>query len=274
MLNFIIDESKCTKCGLCAVDCPTKIIDITNGIPFIQQKNEGKCMGCQHCLAVCPVAALSILGVDPDACVDVRFAAAPDAMDALIRSRRSVRQFKKVNISAEKMEQLIKAAANAPTGKNNRGVALHIIDNIEDMDIFREEVISHLEKLDKEGRLTGQYQVFSTFAKAFRKGNDIIFRGGPNLVVASVPKESPTPSADGIIALSYMELMAATLGLGAVWLGFLMHIFALAPELKGLLSIPADHDVSYVLLLGEPSVKYSRGVMRDEISVNRVSFRH
>jgi len=272
MIEFKIEESKCIKCGQCVKDCPVKIIEMTTGIPYVEEKNEEKCMRCQHCLAICPTAALSIFGVEPENCVDPKLSATPEAMDALIRNRRSVRRFKQTDVKPEKLDALIKTTANAPTGKNSRTVQLQIIDNKKDMDAFRAKAMAHLEALEKEGKLEGHWAFFASVLRAYKAGQDIIFRGAPHLVVATLPEDGPCPEADGMITLSYMELMAASMGLGTVWVGFLMYLFSLAPELKELLKVPEGHRVAYALLLGEPSVKYHRGVARDEIVVNRISF--
>lgn len=272
MIDFKIDGEKCIKCGLCVKDCPVRIIEMTDDVPYIREGKETNCMKCQHCLAVCPTGALSILGIEPEECISAELSASPEAMDALIRNRRTVRQFKKKDVDSDKLEKLFRTASNAPTGKNSRTVQLYVIDNNKDMDAFREKVISHLEKLDAEGKLADGWEFFSTVAKAYRKGSDILFRGAPHLVVATLPEDGPCPDADGIITLSYMELMASSMGLGALWLGFLAYIFKLAPELKELLNIPEGHKVAYPMLIGEPSVKYHRGVVRDDMTVNKVTF--
>jgi nitroreductase/NAD-dependent dihydropyrimidine dehydrogenase PreA subunit len=272
MIDFIIDESKCIKCGLCVRDCPIKIIEMEDGVPFVREENEAKCMACQHCLAVCPKGALGIFGIEPESCVSIKESATAEQVDALIRNRRTVRQFKQKNVDQDRLERLIATSANAPTGKNTRTVQLHIIDDIDHMNAFREKVYSHIELLDKEGKLSEKWAFFRLAAKGYRNGQDLIFRGAPHLVVASLPEDGPCPDADGIITLSYMELMASSMGIGTVWLGFLMYTFMLAPELKDLLKIPEGHRVAYAMLLGDPAVKYHRGVVRDQITVDRVSF--
>jgi len=270
MLNFTIDGLRCTKCTRCMTDCPVQIIEMDSGLPFIKEDNEVNCMACQHCLAVCPHDALSIFGITPEECVPIKDAATSEAMDALIRNRRTVRRYKNKNVDPEKLEALFASAANAPTGKNTRTVQLHVIDDAEQMAIFREKVISRLEEINKKGGLTGGWEFFKGVIKDHRSGNDIVFRGAPHLVAASVAEESPTPDADGFILLSYMELMASSMKLGTVWLGFLQYIFQLAPDLKELLSIPKGQKLVYALLLGEPSVHYHRGVMRDKLPVSRI----
>ena len=66
MLQFEITEEKCTKCWLCAKDCPVKVIAMNAGYPVISAGNEDACLRCRHCLAVCPTGALSILGKKPE----------------------------------------------------------------------------------------------------------------------------------------------------------------------------------------------------------------
>lgn len=207
-------------------------------------------------------------------CVPADRSATPDQVDALIRNRRSVRKFKQINVSPDKLEKkLLKTVANVPTGKKNvRNTTINIIDDIDQMKIFVGKAISKLEELDKAGGLTGPHAFFSNLTRAYRMGTDAIFRGAPHIIVTSAPEDDPCPVADGIINLSYLELMASSMGIGVVWVGFAMHVLSLIPELKAELGIPDNHVLGYAMLIGEPAVKYHRGVIRDEIKVNRVRF--
>lgn len=54
---------------------------------------------------------------------------------------------------------------------------------------------------------------------ALETGRDNLFRGAPHLLIASSPKTAPSPEADCFIALTYFELLAASMGLGTVWSG-------------------------------------------------------
>ena len=66
MIQFKVDQSKCTRCGQCVLDCPSRIIERTGAAaPFIRPENDGDCIRCQHCLAVCPAATISIFGRHP-----------------------------------------------------------------------------------------------------------------------------------------------------------------------------------------------------------------
>ncbi len=108
-------------------------------------------------------------------------------------------------------------------------------------------------------------EFFAGIVKAWDKGTDVIFREAPHLLVVSVPKQGPTPAADGYIALSTFEILASSHGLGTLWDGFatwaLVHI---APKVGARLGIPESHELVYVMLFGHPAVQYHRSVQRDQ----------
>ena len=64
-LAFTADPKKCTRCGWCVEDCPSKILALGEAGP-VQMGDETSCYRCQHCLAICPHAAVSILGRRPE----------------------------------------------------------------------------------------------------------------------------------------------------------------------------------------------------------------
>jgi pyruvate ferredoxin oxidoreductase delta subunit len=53
----VLDEEKCTKCGLCWVYCPDAAIDQTEDGRYTV--NLDYCKGCGICIVECPVKALS-----------------------------------------------------------------------------------------------------------------------------------------------------------------------------------------------------------------------
>ena len=61
MLEFTIDEKKCTYCGFCANDCPAGIVDMNTVYPAIASEQEAVCLKCQHCLAARPIPTISIV---------------------------------------------------------------------------------------------------------------------------------------------------------------------------------------------------------------------
>ncbi len=58
----MINDEKCTKCGLCSEACPVHaIIKTDNNIPIL---NASKCIGCGNCKKACHFGAIEIFGVN------------------------------------------------------------------------------------------------------------------------------------------------------------------------------------------------------------------
>lgn len=56
-----IDEKMCKKCNICAVFCPKKVFEITQGgVPLV--KNPDACTGCELCVLRCPDFAIVLEG--------------------------------------------------------------------------------------------------------------------------------------------------------------------------------------------------------------------
>lgn len=47
---------ECTKCGLCAAECPVQAIDKENP----KKINEKACISCMRCISVCPHSARKV----------------------------------------------------------------------------------------------------------------------------------------------------------------------------------------------------------------------
>ncbi len=233
------------------------------------------CIHCLHCLTVCPTGAVSIDGFTADDCLEMNDIL-PDAdkMEALIRGRRSVRKYQDENIEPAVMERLLQVAWQAPTGVNARGVLFTVVDDREVMNRLRIAVMDRLIELIRSNSLPESLGFFRGFAKLWQdKGIDTLFRGAPHLIITSAPKDSPCPEQDCIIALSYFELFAQSLGLGTVWNGLAKITFNdLMPDLAAEIGVPDDHKLGYVMVFGKPAVEYQRTVPLRPAAVNRVSF--
>lgn len=270
MLQFKVDERRCVKCGLCANDCPMKVIDLKTGFPRISAEKETNCMKCQHCLAVCPHKALSILGRNPEASEALsQNYPTPDNLEVLMKGRRSVRQYKDENLDAGLIQRLLDVAWHAPTGMNMNGVQFTVINDKVKLHKFREEAYSRLATRVEAGPLPKERAMLASFVKLWQeKGIDILFRNAPHLVVTSSPKKSTTPVPDSIIALTYFELFAQSLGVGTLWNAFLKWtIDELAPELKLSLGIPEDHLFGYAMVFGKPAIEYKRTIAKGPANI-------
>lgn len=274
MLDLVIDEAKCTRCEQCVRDCPLAVLVMGQGVPAVGEDKAEKCIACQHCLAVCPTGALRIFGLDPaDSLPLAGHLPDPSALETLIKGRRSIRRFKPEPVDAETIAQLLRIATHAPTGVNARKVMFTVVEDPQAMEQVKLATMDALRKAVQEERLPKGKEFYGGILRAWDKGADILFRKAPHLLLVSAEADAPTPVADGFIALTTFELMAASLGLGTLWDGLATWaMFELDPGLVGRLGVPASHKPVYVMLFGKSAVSYHRTVQRDgDLKVNRVA---
>jgi len=273
MLDFTVNRQTCTRCGQCVADCPARIIAMEEGVPTIAADKEVSCYRCQHCLAVCPVGAVSILGVRPAGSRPLNGNLPdPDKLETLIKGRRSVRRYLPENLEPELLQRLLDVAWHAPTGMNSRDVLFTVVDDRAKLAELRDRVMSGLGRLVREERLPEGMEFFADFVRLWEeKGVDILFREAPHLLIASAPVQSASPVPDCLIALSYFELFAQSMGVGTVWNGLTKWaVNDLLPETRQSLGIPDDHAIGYVMSFGRPAFRYHRTVQHGPARINRV----
>jgi nitroreductase/NAD-dependent dihydropyrimidine dehydrogenase PreA subunit len=274
MLDFSVNTDTCTRCGQCVADCPARIIAIPEGcFPEIAPESEAACYRCQHCLAICPVGAVSILGLKPTGSRPLAGAFPdPDRLEMLIKGRRSVRRYKPENLEPELLQRLLDVAWHAPTGMNSRDVLFTVVDDREKLVCLRDRVYSGLARLVREERLPEGMEFFADFVRLWEeKQVDTLFRGAPHLLIASAPTQGASPVPDCLIALTYFELFAQSLGVGTVWNGLTKWaINNLLPETRQRLGIPEDHAIGYAMSFGRPALQFHRTVQHGPAAINRV----
>jgi nitroreductase/NAD-dependent dihydropyrimidine dehydrogenase PreA subunit len=264
-LDFQVDPSLCGRCGLCVADCLNHVIALEGtGLPHIPAGREAGCIDCQHCLAVCPEGALSIHGRRPEASLPLPPGALPglDAVERLVRGRRSVRRYRDENVDPGLIRRLLEALEHAPTGVNCRKLTFTVIQDREVLGRFRARIMAALVALCGSGRMPESAGYLADRVALWRdRGQDFLFRGAPHLLLVSAPPDAPTAAQDVPLTLAYFELLAQSAGLGTLWLGLLRRSLELLPELKALLGLDPDH-LYYPMVFGHPAVRYVRTVQR------------
>ena len=98
MAFFHLDKEKCKRDGICSAICVTGIIkNDEERSPYIDEKDVYKCISCGQCVAFCPHEACYVENLDPKqfSKVDMQSLATPEQLDTFIKTRRSVRNFRK-----------------------------------------------------------------------------------------------------------------------------------------------------------------------------------
>jgi nitroreductase/ferredoxin len=255
-----IDPARCDRDGLCIKECPVGIIAFgPEGLPAGAEDAATRCIMCGHCIAVCPKAALTLAGLAPEAlpALHKKFTVTPEAAEQLLRSRRSVRRYRQKPVDRALLLQLIDTARYAPSGMNAQPVRWLVVEGAEKMRKLAGLTAKALRRLP----------YFLAFLEAWDRGEDVILRGAPNLVLAHAEAQGFDHTVDGAIALTYFELAAHAHGVGTCWAGLLMLAAKDSPELCAALGIPEDHRVLGALMAGYPKHGFQRLPPRREATV-------
>ncbi len=179
-------------------------------------------------------------------------------MRNLLRQRRSIRFFRNENVSPEILSKLKESLHWSPTGCNDHRLFFSVVEDREAMDWFRGEAAKRLKILWKTGILRVIYPKSRNHVREILDGKDLIFRDAPHLIVASTPWNAPCAESDPLIALSYFDLYAQSLGLGTCWCGFAWHLFRWSGKMRKRLRLPPGYRPGAVLLFGMPDISYPR----------------
>ncbi|MDE6531535.1 MAG: nitroreductase [Lachnospiraceae bacterium] len=127
----------------------------------------------------------------------------------IMKSRRSIRSFKKDMVPKELIEQIMEAGTYAASGRNAQVPIIIAVTNPEKCDALRKV----------NAKFMGQSEDFDPFY------------GAPVILIVIALKERPTYVCDGSLTLGNMMLAAHELGLGSCWIHRAKEEFEL-PEWK------------------------------------------
>lgn len=261
MSLLTVDQDKCKQDGICAADCPLRIIrfDGPNHYPELVPDGENYCIRCGHCVAVCPHGAMDHAEVPLAQCaaIDPALAVSPAQAEQFLRSRRSVRRFKDKPIEQDILQRLIEAARYAPSASNAQPVVWRVITDAQRVQTIAGEVIGWMRGLIADPKATVM-PYMPLLVQGWDNGSDTILRSAPCLVVAMAPAEASNGMVDLTLALSYLELTAPLYGLGACWAGLLQGALMSQPQLKQQLGIPANYTHHYPMMVGYAKTRYYR----------------
>ncbi len=256
-----VDVEKCKKDGICITECPFNILrETSDGIPEMIPGAEEFCMKCGHCLAVCPSAALTMDGISPESCEPVRkdIIFEEDAVEFLMKSRRSVRVYKDKLVPRETVGRLMEMMRWVPTAKNFQPVHWTLVDDRKKIRKMAGMVIDWFRESN----------VFPEIIDIWdNRGEDMILRDAPLLAVAHSHREALNPPADCAIAVTSLELAGSAMGIGGCWAGFFMRAANNYAPLKAYLNLPEGHEVYAGLMMGYPKFAYHRIPPRHEQKV-------
>lgn len=267
MSLFTIDQKKCHRDGLCAAECPAKLIELPEqeGFPIPIAEAEGLCIRCGHCVAVCPHGALSLKTMPPEDCPPVRkeLVLSPEQSEHFLRSRRSIRTYKEKPVPRDLLTRLIEIARYAPSGHNLQPVHWLVIEDSAEVQRLAGLVADWMRLLLNQNAEIALALHMDRVVNAWDGGLDRILRRAPHLIVAHGSKAVAPAQAACIIALTYLELAAPSFGLGSCWAGYFNAAANFYPPLLETLDLPQDHLPYGAVMLGYPKYVYRRLPLRN-----------
>ena len=270
--NFTVDPEKCIRCGSCVTACPTRVLKLDdNKNPYmVDQSGHDSwttCWECHRCLAACPKASISICGKRPEDSLSKKDMANTLQMQALIANRRSTRHFTKKDVDRERIEELLRSVGNLPTGSNNQLVIFSVLDEHEHTKRFIEMLYEEFSAKIDEGTLPERYEAnrMKKIVAMYRNGEDPIFMGAPHLAIPHALIGKGEWVFDTTIALTYLELLMNSAGIGTCIKSFPRSLLEICPHARKSLGIPDDHYFNCFLTFGYPSITFHRGVQRQDV---------
>ena len=268
MSLFTVNEDKCNFCGMCVDECSPRIIvqDGPDSLPYMVDTGEEACMRCGHCVAVCPTGAVGIEIMAPEQCgtLDRKLLPTAEQVELLLKSRRSIRSYKDEPVPRAKLERLIDIARYAPSGHNSQPVQWLVVEDESETRRLGGMVVEWMRTIVESKPEMAASLRFDRIVALCDGGDDIILRGAPQVIVAHADKmyAAMAPTAS-VTALTYRELAAYAMGLGACWAGYFHFACGSYKPLQEALNLPEGHQVHGAMMVGYPRHRFSRIPLRN-----------
>lgn len=217
-------------------------------------------MSCGHCVAACPHDAITHSSVSREnsPLINQDIAITAESTIQLLKTRRSIRAYKKERVPQELIARIIDVTCWAPSAGNNQPVHWLVITNIDELHRLAGLVAAWFRKN------SGLLPRFRVYLGAWDEGKDMILRGAPHLAVLHALPTRGLEAADCAIAITYFELAAYAYGLGTCWAGLLTEAADHYPPIIKELKLPEGHRVFGAVMFGYPEHRYQRIPPRKE----------
>jgi len=265
---FTVDSDKCKRDGICVAECPMSIIEMKGKDEFPSPVDgaQALCINCGHCVAVCPHGAISLATMKAEECLPVRndLLPGPDQVEHFLQARRSIRCYKNQAVDWADLAKLIDIARYSPSGHNAQPVHWLVIEDKDEVQRLSGLVVDWMRYVMKNNQGLAHSLHLDLVVSSWENGEDRVCRNAPHVILAHAAKTHFASQSACTIALTYLELAASSMGLGACWAGYFGAAAAVFPPLIQALNVPEGHQVFGAMMIGYPRYQYQRIPMRNK----------
>ncbi len=173
----------------------------------------------------------------------------------VIKSRRSIRNYRNEQISQESLELILEAGIYAPTAHNEQPWHFTIVQNQEMLQNINEKVKELMAKSDDEWiQKLGSNPDFQVTYNA------------PTLIIVSGKKDAMDWRADCAAAIQNMLIAAESMNIGSVWLGSIKFFFQQEGRASKL-DIPQGYQPYYGVSLGYKANENEQVIPKKNLNV-------
>jgi len=170
-------------------------------------------------------------GIEADICIEV------NPVLSTIMARRSIRKYLDKTVEHEKLEVIVRAGINAPSGVNRQPWIIRVVED--------QQLIADVTEVYKQAN-----------AEQVKRDRDFknMFRNAPNLICVCTPANGGGEVDAGLLGENIM-LAAQSMGLGTCCLGGPVRFLLSNEKCKFFLDrldIPADYKLNFIIAIGYP----------------------
>ncbi len=261
MAEFKIDKKLCKGDGRCVEVCPMQILKLNekDKTPEFILGGAEICINCGHCFASCPFNAIKLAGLNSDSTVKLDPANLPNPkqVEMFLKGRRSIRLYQDKPVSKDSIEKLLDIARYAPSGINRQPVNWAVVMGKENIYQLGSLVVKWMENLIAEKSPMAEALRFERLVLSWKKGEDLICRNAPCVVIAYGIKDDPMVPQACTISATYLELAAFGLGFGACWAGYVNIAINTSLEVRKFVGLSSRAYAGGTMMLGYPKYEYS-----------------
>ena len=269
-----INSDLCKRCFTCTETCPVCIFvkKDKESIPDILKDNLEFCILCGHCAAICPNGAISHDSFPPGSIIPIRKEglSSDEQMIEMLRSRRSIREFKDRPVEKDLIEKVIDVARCAPSDHNRQSTEYVVVQDksilnkiVQFSSAYYANLVDMFKNIAAQGGDTPDFlPELEGFVDILKSGTDLLLYNAPLFIAFHAEESAGFPSENANLALCYSMLAGMSLGLGGFYTGFIVMAAKNDRAIPNLLSLPDNHQIYGGLGVGYPKFKYKNWIER------------